>query len=382
MEITEIKQRLTLAEVIKHYGYKADKQNRIHCPFHADKTPSMQLYWKTQTAYCFSSNCKTHGKSLDVIDFILYEENCTKAQAIAKAKAMISGQAPSASQAPAGREAILQQMFTYFKNAVHNSKPARDYLAQRCLDYTRLEIGYNTGQFHHGERKEQALIAACVEVGLLHPFGNNTRAGSQAYKPFAKYCLVFALRNRAGGISGLYFRSTLNEDTARHYYLKESSGLYPHYPDPATERLILTEAIIDCATLLQIPEIANHYGLLSAYGTNRLTQEHQQAIQALPQLQEIIFAFDADEAGNKAVSKYSQELAALLPNLILSRLELPDDEDVNSLMQSHQPEVSPTYSKAGSRSWSNQPLPHHPQRFPPPSKPTAGADRRKKTACK
>jgi DNA primase len=43
MEIQEIKARLTLAEVIKHYGYKADKHNRINCPFHEDKTPSMQL---------------------------------------------------------------------------------------------------------------------------------------------------------------------------------------------------------------------------------------------------------------------------------------------------------------------------------------------------
>jgi len=38
MEITDIKQRLTLSEVIKYYGLKADKQNRINCPFHEDKT--------------------------------------------------------------------------------------------------------------------------------------------------------------------------------------------------------------------------------------------------------------------------------------------------------------------------------------------------------
>ena len=73
MDIQEIKSRLTLSNLIQYYGYKATKNNRICCPFHEDKTPSMQLYWKTQTAYCFSSNCKTHGKAIDVID--LY---CTK----------------------------------------------------------------------------------------------------------------------------------------------------------------------------------------------------------------------------------------------------------------------------------------------------------------
>jgi len=73
MEIQEIKSKLTISEVIKHYGLKADKQNRLKCPFHDDKTPSLQLYYKTQTAFCFSSNCKICGKAVDVIDL-----SCTK----------------------------------------------------------------------------------------------------------------------------------------------------------------------------------------------------------------------------------------------------------------------------------------------------------------
>lgn len=88
MEITEIKQRLTMAQVLSHYNLKPDKHLRLCCPFHEDKTPSMQVYYKTHTAYCFSSNCPTHGKSLDVIDFIMYYEKCTKHEAILKAQEM------------------------------------------------------------------------------------------------------------------------------------------------------------------------------------------------------------------------------------------------------------------------------------------------------
>ena len=58
----------------------------------------MQLYWKTHTAYCFSSNCKTHGKSLDVIDFVLYKENSSKHYAIEKCKALINGSAEPSPQ--------------------------------------------------------------------------------------------------------------------------------------------------------------------------------------------------------------------------------------------------------------------------------------------
>ncbi|GAL85769.1 zinc finger CHC2-family protein [Sporocytophaga myxococcoides] len=339
MEIKDIKAELTLADILRYYGLKPDKSMRLNCPFHEDKTPSMQVYHKTHTCYCFSSNCPTHGRSLDVIDFIMHKERCSKGEAIKKAKDLLSGSAPKPTiPQQVARTAVLTNMFTYFKNAVHNSKPARDYIEQRGLDYTKLEIGYNTGQFHHGERKDEALIQSCLKVGLLSPFGSNTRTGGQAYKPFAKYCLAFALRNRSGQVTGMYFRSTVNEDNQKHYYLKESSGLYPHYPKAETEKLIIGESIIDTATLLQIEAISKEYSLLAAYGTNRLTPEHIEAIRELKDLKEIIFAFDNDEAGNKAAEKYAAQLRELLPHITFSKLELPC-KDVNETAQAHQHEI-------------------------------------------
>lgn len=91
-------------------------------------------------------------------------------------------------------------------------------------------MGYNTAQFHHGNRKDDTLISNCVAVGLLAPWGTNTRQGGQAFKPFAKYCIVFALRNKVNQVTGFYFRSTENNTDQKHYYLKDSTGLYPAYP--------------------------------------------------------------------------------------------------------------------------------------------------------
>jgi DNA primase len=338
MEIQEIKSRLNLAEVIKHYGFKADKYNRINCPFHNDKTPSMQLYWKTHTAYCFSANCTTHGKSLDVIDFIMNMEKSTKHEAIKKAESLITGTATPTTQEQT-RTAILTKMFTYFKNSVHNSKPARDYIESRNLDYTKLEIGYNTGQFHHGTRKEEVLIQSCLKVGLLSPFGVNSRSGGQAYKPFAKECICFALRNRAGQITGLYFRSTTNNSDQRHFYLKDRSGLYPHYPKSETKKLILAESIIDTATLLQNEEVNKEYSLLALYGTNGLSEEHIQSIKELKELEEIIFFLNGDEAGKKATAKHAQTLKALRPEVKITQVNVPENEDINSLAQSHEPGI-------------------------------------------
>jgi DNA primase catalytic core len=349
MEITEIKERLTLSEVLKHYSLKPDKNLRLNCPFHEDKTPSLQVYYKTHTAYCFSSNCKTHGKSIDVIDFVMHKESCTKAEAINKAIEILGGDSttaisnnnsptnpPQSNKAIISREQFLANMFTYFKNAVHNSPPAKEYLQNRNLDFKKIEVGYNAGQFHHGARREESLINQCLQYGLLIDKNLTARTGEKAYQPFGKWCVCFALRNTHNHITGLYFRSTLNDKESKHFYLKERSGLYPHYPNPRTKKLILTEAIIDGATLLMNDEITKDYEILSCYGTNGLTEEHAGAVSQLKELEEIIFFFDGDKAGKEAISKYGKALQELLPQIKITEVKTPEGEDINSLVQGHE----------------------------------------------
>ncbi|WP_410881668.1 CHC2 zinc finger domain-containing protein [Myroides sp. DW712] len=340
MEIREIKERLSIAMVLHYYGLKPDKQSRLHCPFHEDKTPSMQVYYKTQTAYCFSSNCKTHGKSMDVIDFVMHQENATKAQAINKCKAILGVQEEGKNNwSPASD--FLGNMYQYFKNAVNNSKPARDYLQQRGLDYKKIEVGYNTGQFHHGTRKDETLIKQCLDYGLLLDKNILGRTGAKAYSVFGKWCIVFALKNRENAVTGLYFRSTLTPKenqlpagATRHYYLKNRKGLYPGYPAANTKQLILTESIIDAASLLQIHAITEQYSVLACYGTNGLTAEHQEAIKELKQLEEVIFFFDNDDAGRAAVQKYGSMLKLDYPSLKLTTVTAIG-KDINETLQGH-----------------------------------------------
>lgn len=337
MEISEIKQQLTLANVLHYYGLKTDKNNRLNCPFHQDKTPSFQAYYKTQTAYCFSSNCKTHGKSMDVIDFILHKENCTKAKAINKAKAILNHTEPNKKdryQKDLTKTEFLANMYQYFKNAVHNSKPAKQYLESRSLDFKTLEVGYNAGQFHHGTRKDETLINQCLEYGLLIDKNIIGRTGNKAYSVFGKWCICFALKNKDNQIVSLYFRSTLDKKTAKHFYLKNRSGLYPNYPNPNTKKLILTESIIDASSLLQIKAITDSYSILACYGTNGLNDEILSAIKDLQQMEEIIFAFDNDAAGKEAINKYCKMLLEILPGVKLSVLE-PINKDINETLQLH-----------------------------------------------
>lgn len=352
MEIPLIKSQLSISTVLQYYGLKPDKNTKMCCPFHEDKTPSMQIYYKTQTAYCFSSKCRTHGKSMDVIDFIMHKENLSKHEAIKKAEEMLAfvnakknnkkgGEQilnPSSGNQEISREQFLNNMFQYFRNAISNSKPAKEYLEKRSLDFTRLEVGYNSGQFHHGSRRDEQLLEDAQEVGLLIDKGMTGRTGDKAFSVFGKWCICFALRNKENEVTGLYFRSTLNDDKAKHFYIKNRSGIYPGYPRKKTKKLILTEAIIDGASLLQIEKIRENYSIIACFGTNGLNAEILNSIKELENLEEIIFCFDQDEAGKMAVEKYGNLIMGEFENLKMTTVELPNN-DVNETLQLHNEEI-------------------------------------------
>jgi DNA primase len=154
MEISDIKTHLKLSQVLDHYGLKPDKNQRLHCPWHDDKTPSLQLYPKTNTWTCFSSNCS--AGSGDQIEFCVKMEK-DKHKGILVAKSLVNGTGINEPSQPGktampetGRHAVLTKLFGYFKNGVSSSNPAKDYLESRGLDFTKTEVGYNSGQFHQG----------------------------------------------------------------------------------------------------------------------------------------------------------------------------------------------------------------------------------------
>jgi len=343
MEIAEIKRQLGIDQVLHYYGLKPDKHDRLHCPFHPDRTPSLQVYPTTHTWCCFSSNCS--AGTGDVIQFIQLMEKCNKHEALVKATALCSGVSnPSLAATPAASEpkgklfidvgdelekqAILGKVFSYFTRALPLTRKALDYLQGRGIDHTQHAIGYNSGGWHL-EGKHEHWVAGMEKYGLVK------RRPAKGYSVWAKDCIIFPLRNREHKVVSFYGRSIMNDTDQRHFYLSRREGLYPGYPKAETTRLILVESIIDAASLLQQHELAIQYAVLALYGTNGLTDEHWQAIMALKQLEEIIFLLNGDDAGRAATTKHGATLHGLLPEVTLTIVPVPDGEDVNSLLQSH-----------------------------------------------
>lgn len=337
MEITDIKQRLSITTVLHHYNLKPDKNNRLLCPFHNDKTPSLQIYPATNTYCCFSSNC--HAGTGDAIQFIELKEKCSKHDAIVKAATLINGSASAPQQTTTAaklfieadtmaKEAVITKLFKYFAKALPLTKKGVDYLENRSINYKLHDAGYNSGDWHH-KLNEKNFIASCEQYGLL-----KARAAN-GFTAWAKDCVIFPLKNKDNKIVSLYGRSITNDEESRHFYLSNREGLYPGYPKLTTTKLIITESIIDAASLLQQKEIAEQYTILALYGTNGLTEEHIKAIIELPQLEEIILMLNADDAGEAATHKHAHTLYALLPHIRITHTSLPAGEDVNSVLCTH-----------------------------------------------
>ena len=305
MQIPDIKKRLPIMSVLAHYGIKTDTNSHIKCPFHEDDKPSCKIYTDTNTYNCFGC-----GKTGDVIQFIQDKENCDKHTALKKATELANGSTTENNQKTdvmgiaskrAAEAENFAELFNRQKDGLPRSPKAQQYLKTRCLEQLQ-EVGYNSG----------------VNWKKL------------------KQCITFPLKDKSGNIVSLYGRRIAesnghNVEFGKHYYTANRKGLYPGYPEANTEILIITEAIIDAASLLQCKDVMHRVSILSAYGTNGLTAEHKAAIAELQNLQEIIFFFDGDPAGKEASKRYSKELTSTDAMPCVSIVPTPEGEDINSL---------------------------------------------------
>jgi len=305
MNIQALKSKLDIFDIAQELGLKIDKTGKALCPFHNDKNPSLQFSKEKQICTCFSSNC--NAGTMDVVELVKKYKYLELPEALEWLQER-AGVVTQEKLTPKQSEKInYSQDFEQMKSSFVASSTARKYAESRVLDWKKLEIGYN--------------------------------AFKSSKFNYLRGCITFPLKNEKGQVVSLYGRSVRNNDKAKHYYTKNRSGLYPGYPSRATKKLILTESVIDTATLLNIKEIADNYTLLALYGTNGLTTEHIQALQRIEKLEEIILFFDGDQSGKEANEKHGKYLKSLFTETKIRIVKTPDETDINELVQSHQKEI-------------------------------------------
>lgn len=180
----------------------------------------------------------------------------------------------------------LNKIFESFQTGIRSGKAdkPKEYLKTIGLDYNTLQIGFNSGQFHH--RKSQEFRDHCEQLGLLTKSDVGVREkGMTAYTVFGRYGLVFPLKDRNEQITNLY-ALRFDMATPQEGYLNYE-GLYPSYPHSSTKRLFMTPTLMDAASLLQSKALDQREAVLALHNGELLPQ-HLEAIEALKELEEII----------------------------------------------------------------------------------------------
>ncbi|MGB4556014.1 MAG: toprim domain-containing protein [Bacteroidales bacterium] len=229
------------------------------------------------------------------------------------------------------RLAVIGKLMQESRGSFKRTAAAKEYLRSRGLDPDKTRAGYMGGDL--GKGWNEKLQQSAISLGIL-------KRTNDTVSPVFKNVVLFFTKNEKGQVIDLYGRSINPNGTGKHFYLSGNhQGIYPGYPEPTTRKLILTECIIDCETLLQREEVKSEFSTMALFGTNGFTPEHVEAIKNLPELNEVVLFFDGDGSGREAVTRIAEKVKALKPDILITSVDTPDDEDINSLIQGHDPEI-------------------------------------------
>lgn len=214
----------------------------------------------------------------------------------------------------------LKSLYQSFIMGINNGKATapRDFLDSIGLDFQKLHLGFNSGQFHH--RKEESFKKPFIELGILTKSDAPVREkGMIGYSVFGDYGIIFPLKDKNGNITNFYAHRFKIQVPKGEYLNNE--GIYPSFPSQRTTRLFLTENIIDSATLIQSDLLENRDSVL-ALKDGQLTEDIRQAIRELTELEQILVLSTKE---NKALLKELGKLSIATIQTIL----IPESSSLN-----------------------------------------------------
>ena len=180
----------------------------------------------------------------------------------------------------------LERLFDSFCTGIRSKKAVKpkQYLQAHGLEYHKLNIGFNSGQFHH--RKDDVWRQPYIDMGILTPSDALVnRPELKAYTCFGTYGVVFPLKDPTGKVVNL-FAIRINLETEKEEYLNEE-GIYPEYPSPLTRTLFITPTVMEAASILQSGTLEGKEAVMALQDGKWLPQ-HDQAIKDLDRLEHVI----------------------------------------------------------------------------------------------
>lgn len=342
--LRELRERNEISEVISPYVNLRRRGTTMNglCPFHNEKTPSFTVYLETQSFYCFG--CGAGG---DVITFIRRIENLGYIDAV-KSLAQRAGMAlPEDGFDDAiskRRRRILEanrEAARFFHNELMSEK------GRACLDYY-LGRGYSMGtirRFGMGYAPDdwRALYnhlhslgytpGELVDANLVRKSEKNGKVNY--YDNFRNRAMIPIIDVRGNVVA---FGGRVLDDSKPKYIntsdtlvYKKGSGVFALNlaKDSGERSLIITEGYMDTIALHQ----AGFKNTIACLGT-ALPDEQVNLISRYAD--EVLLAYDSDEAGQKAVRRAIQAFSKT--GVKVRVLALSGGKDPDEIIKKYGPE--------------------------------------------
>jgi DNA primase len=337
--IQQLLDRTDIVAVVERYVplKKAGANYQARCPFHSEKTPSFSVSPTKQFYHCFG--CGAHGTA---ITFLMEHAGYSFVEAVKELAGQVGLQVPDdgAKRAPeeeSHRDQLYERMEVagrHFRQALKTAEPAIAYLKKRGVTgetAARFALGYASDDW-------QPLSAAFADYQdpLLVEAGLVIANEGKRYDRFRDR-VMFPIRNERGRVIAFGGRvmgsgepKYLNSpETPLFHKGRELYGLHEHRRAIQGEsRVLVVEGYMDVVMLDQ-------YGVQNAVATlgTAITPDHVTRLLRLAD--EVIFAFDGDNAGRKAAWRaLENSLPQARDGKLLTFLFLPEGEDPDSFVQS------------------------------------------------
>lgn len=306
--LQELKFKTDIEDIISSYVTlkKRGSTSVGLCPFHNEKTPSFTVYNDTQSFYCFG--CGAGG---DAIGFIRKIENLDYIDAVKLLAQRAGMQMPEEGfddSLSKRRRRILEinretAKFYHSYMVSEQGKAGLDYFLNRGLTpntIKRFGLGYAPNEWDSllkhlknlGYKPSEMVDAGVVKVGKNNRYYDNFR--NRVMTP------IIDVRGNVIAFGGRVLDDSKPKyiNTSDTLVYKKTNELFAlnFAKDSKSDNLILCEGYMDVIAMHQ----AGFTNAVAGCGT-ALTPEQVRLISRYTN--EVILAYDADEAGQKAVNK-------------------------------------------------------------------------------
>lgn len=299
-----------ILKVLEHYGHEVNGQNKVCCPIHNEKTPSLSYYPDSDSYYCWGC-----GSNNDAIDLVKGIEQCGFKEAKTKLESILGhkvelgsgvekkrSEKPTESLNPMPVSAIREfQEGKVFQNIMYRG------IRQETDEFFRtlsvIENGVVVSRHYPETREGQLHGYKCRNHPKDFSHGNvggtggkNQLSGQHLFKSRSKYILV------VGG----------EEDKAAAYQMFADNKGVP-------------------IKKLKDKENSDNYSIIPVVsptsGEGSAAKQCALQYEFLDSFDNIVLGFDNDEAGRKA----AEETAAVLPKHKV-RIVLWSKKDPNAML--------------------------------------------------